>query len=379
MIQSKLSQYRLIAVKGRERGYQLSLGRSFAVFATALSLIAGAFFIFLFSAVDSTAEAAPAGCEEAAEVAVLPSPIAPWKGAPLRVLFAAEKPLDGELSLIAPDGSVAAKSRERQGGPPYFWFAEVASPAAGTWHATLARDRAPAACSTITREIAVSAQQAAAAARGGGQRLAAAQHLEPRDGKPVFGMDRQAVRRAARRGAVLEGAGTKCCATGRAISCSIIWDSAKTTWRWPSPRLRRLRLLLARLFRLQDGAAVRLFELLARRRRRAAEMQRSGSTFSIPKSTRPAPPPEQDGSAAAPPATAQPRRSRLCLQQLFSSRSRPSQPASRPPVAREAACAEAAGAVAGSAIICGPSATSSIPVPCGRRRTATTPIFTPSR
>ncbi len=75
----------------------------------------------------------------------------------MRVLFAAEKPLEGELSLIAPDGSVAAKSRERHGGPPYFWFAEVASPAAGTWHAKLARDRAPAECSTITREIAVRA------------------------------------------------------------------------------------------------------------------------------------------------------------------------------------------------------------------------------
>ena len=85
----------------------------------------------------------------------MPSPVAPWKGAPLRVVFAAEKPLEGELSLIAPDGRVAAKSRERQGGPPYFWFVEVASPTAGRWHATLARDKAPAECSTITREIAV--------------------------------------------------------------------------------------------------------------------------------------------------------------------------------------------------------------------------------
>ena len=68
-----------------------------------------------------------------------------------------EKPLEGELSLIAPDGTIAAKSRERHGGPPYFWFAEVASPAAGTWRATLARDRAPAGCGTITRDIAVRA------------------------------------------------------------------------------------------------------------------------------------------------------------------------------------------------------------------------------
>ncbi len=106
---------------------------------------------------DSRAEGPSGICEDAAELAVLPSPIAPWKGAPLRVVFAAEKPLEGELSLIAPDGSVVAKSRDRHGGPPYFWFAEVASPAAGTWHATLAVDRAPAECSTITRQIAVSA------------------------------------------------------------------------------------------------------------------------------------------------------------------------------------------------------------------------------
>jgi hypothetical protein len=127
----------------------------FAGAGTASLLIAGVFFVFLFSVVESRAEGTFGSCEDAAELAVLPSPIAPWKGVPLRVIFAAEKPLEGELSLIAPDGSVAAKSRERHGGPPYFWFAEVASPAAGTWHAQLAREGAPAECSTITREIAV--------------------------------------------------------------------------------------------------------------------------------------------------------------------------------------------------------------------------------
>ena len=35
----------------------------------------------------------------------------------LRAMLAAEKPLEGELSLIAPNGSVAAASRERRGGP----------------------------------------------------------------------------------------------------------------------------------------------------------------------------------------------------------------------------------------------------------------------
>ena len=127
--------------------------------ASALSLIAGGFFAFLFAATDARAETALGSCEDAAELAVLPSPLAPWKGAPLRVILAAEKPLEGELSLIAPDGSVAATSRERHGGPPYFWFAEVASPAAGTWHAQLSRDHAPGECSTIRREIAVRGDQ----------------------------------------------------------------------------------------------------------------------------------------------------------------------------------------------------------------------------
>jgi hypothetical protein len=133
----------------------LFLARQFAAAATASLLIAGAFFVFLFGAVGVRAQGPSGICADAAELAVLPSPIAPWKGASLRVVFAAEKPLEGELSLIAPDGSIAAKSRERRGGPPYFWLIEVASPAAGTWRATLARDHAPAECSTITREITV--------------------------------------------------------------------------------------------------------------------------------------------------------------------------------------------------------------------------------
>src|SRR4249919_3857666 len=123
--------------------------------ASALSLIAGGFFAFLFSATDARAETALGSCEDAAELAVLPSPLAPWKGATLRVILTAEKPLEGELSLIAPDGSVAATSRERHGGPPYFWFAEVKAPAAGSWHATLTPQQAGAGCGPITREIKV--------------------------------------------------------------------------------------------------------------------------------------------------------------------------------------------------------------------------------
>jgi hypothetical protein len=71
---------------------------------TASLLIAGAFF--LFSVIGAQAEGPFSACEDVTELAVLPSPIAPWKGAPLRVVFAAGNPFEGELLLIAPDGSV---------------------------------------------------------------------------------------------------------------------------------------------------------------------------------------------------------------------------------------------------------------------------------
>jgi hypothetical protein len=83
--------------------------------------------------------------------------MAPWKGAPLRVMVVSEKPIDGTFSLVAPDGRIAATTSNRQGGAPYSWFAEVPTPAAGTWHATLAS----VGCGPITREIAVSAQKPA--------------------------------------------------------------------------------------------------------------------------------------------------------------------------------------------------------------------------
>jgi hypothetical protein len=114
-----------------------------------LLLIAGACAALILSGADARAQGS-AGCDDAG-IAMLPSPITPWKGAPLRVIFTSEKPLDGELSLIAPDGSVAAKARGQHGGPPYSWFAEVAAPAAGKWRVALASTR----CGTITREIAV--------------------------------------------------------------------------------------------------------------------------------------------------------------------------------------------------------------------------------
>jgi hypothetical protein len=137
--------------------------RRFVPAVPALLPIAGACFVFLFPATDARAAGLFGSCEDAADIAVLSTPAAPWTGAPLRVIVAAEKPLEGELSLITPEGRVAAKSRGRQGGPPYFWFAEMPSPAAGTWRATLAA----AGCSPIARDIVVSDTPSPPPAAGG--------------------------------------------------------------------------------------------------------------------------------------------------------------------------------------------------------------------
>src|SRR4026207_1781195 len=134
-------------------GSPVSRARPIAAAVTASLPIAGVFLALVFSTADTHAQSATDNCVDAAQLAVLSSPIEPWKGAPLRVVFAAEKPMEGELALIGPDGRGAAQSRERLGGPPYSWFAEVPKPAAGKWRVTLTRDNAPAECATTTREI----------------------------------------------------------------------------------------------------------------------------------------------------------------------------------------------------------------------------------
>ena len=121
-----------------------------SIFATAAVLLASL-------ASPATAELSTDVCSDGSDIALLASPIQPWKGAALRVVVTTEAAHDGELVLVAPDGTTAATSAERRGGPPYFWIAEVATPAAGKWKATLTRSAASANCKTITREIAVHA------------------------------------------------------------------------------------------------------------------------------------------------------------------------------------------------------------------------------
>jgi hypothetical protein len=126
--------------------------------AIARVLIACALVALLLPNAQARAEDAAPVCGEFG-LALLSSPIAPWTGAPLRVIFATEKPLAGALALVAPSGKIAAQSSDMRGGPPYFWLAEIAAPEAGTWQATLTRAGAGPDCRDVTREIVVEHKQ----------------------------------------------------------------------------------------------------------------------------------------------------------------------------------------------------------------------------
>ncbi len=85
---------------------------------------------------------------EAVGVTLFTSPRAPRAGVPLRVLAVAAAPLDAALSLADAGGADLAGSRDRRGGPPFWWFAEIAAPAAGTYRVAL-RAAGVAACAEI--------------------------------------------------------------------------------------------------------------------------------------------------------------------------------------------------------------------------------------
>jgi hypothetical protein len=133
-----------------------------------LLALAGSVLCLANLAGEAQAKDSYSACASEIGVAMMTSPAMPSRSAPLRVVFTSEKALDGELVLTAPDGKTAVTSRTRQGGPPYAWFAEVPSPAPGTWTATLTRSGASSDCATVKREIKV-AKAAGVAVRASGK------------------------------------------------------------------------------------------------------------------------------------------------------------------------------------------------------------------
>ncbi len=79
----------------------------------------------------------PQSCGEDPDVAVFFSPRDPAPAGPLRVVVVSERAVDGSLVLTVPGDSPAVTSKERRGGPPFFWLAEIAQAKAGEHRAAL--------------------------------------------------------------------------------------------------------------------------------------------------------------------------------------------------------------------------------------------------
>ncbi|HZR79881.1 MAG TPA: hypothetical protein VFD92_02205 [Candidatus Binatia bacterium] len=115
-------------------------------------LAQGAALIAILGVESSTGVAAD--CPASDDVAILASPRAPVAGRELRVFAASAAPIDGQLVVRAPDGSVAASASHAPGAAPSAfekqrWRAEVAAPVAGMYRAEVVRGRDVVACSAI--------------------------------------------------------------------------------------------------------------------------------------------------------------------------------------------------------------------------------------
>jgi hypothetical protein len=106
----------------------------------------------------------PPPCEQSDAVAVFSSPRAAQPGASLRALAVSERPRSASLVVVDPDGAPLAESRERHGGPPYWWYVELVPDGAGTHRAMLRQGARQVAC----LEIEVGADGAAARGPGPG-------------------------------------------------------------------------------------------------------------------------------------------------------------------------------------------------------------------
>ena len=142
-------------------------------------------------------------------------------------MLVTEKPLQGELSLTGPDGSVAATSRKRHGGPPYFWFTEIKARrrAPGMRRSRSSRREQDAARSRARSRCARTNRAGRAPRRGAPGPCATPGIAQARTCSPPGSRSYSTIRSMrSRRGRRC----TRWCAILRAISCSTISASTKT-------------------------------------------------------------------------------------------------------------------------------------------------------
>src|SRR5712664_983059 len=191
-----------------------------------------------------------AGREAYAGGAILVSPEAPVVGGPLRVVAVSDRPLDGTLSFVAPDGGELAATRERRGGPPYWWLSRGGDEG---------RRCAPRLPRGSRDDVYGGRGRQVLAATHRHRGLARHAGVERGHGGALLGVGREALRRSARRGAQLARARRGDAPGGAELPPRS--PGARGGWRARPParaRLCRPAVLPARLFRVEARAAVRL-------------------------------------------------------------------------------------------------------------------------
>ncbi|MBI5481207.1 MAG: C40 family peptidase [Deltaproteobacteria bacterium] len=92
----------------------------------------------------------PPECRDRRETAVWVTPMMPNSRQPLRVIVASSRPLDPvEVKLVDPAGGATRPEVRRLGGPPYGYWVEVPTPAAGLWTAVVGDGERVEACRRI--------------------------------------------------------------------------------------------------------------------------------------------------------------------------------------------------------------------------------------
>jgi hypothetical protein len=88
-------------------------------------------------------------CTDSPAFALFTSPRDPRPGQPLRIIAVTDDALEAALVVRDAAGGEIAASRERQGGPPYFWTITLPAPATGSYRATLNEGTSARACEEV--------------------------------------------------------------------------------------------------------------------------------------------------------------------------------------------------------------------------------------
>ena len=288
----------------------------------------------LFSAVDAQAQGSAGTCEDADRARGPGLADRAVEGRALACLLCRREAARGrafadraEWKRRGQNGCSGSAGRRIPGSP------KSRSRSRASGRRKLVRSNAPAECRTITREIVVLDKEPPRPRATDGTRLAASAMpgiARPKTCTPP-GSRSCSTRRSTRR-----------CRGRRCMRCCATADAQFPAQPYGSQRrldedvhsagLRRPSVLPARLFRVQDGAAVRLREVHARRRRRAAEVLR---VVEHPESRAACPRRRKKSTAPAPSTTSSHRHPRHSACSARPARRRRTRPRRRPPAAKK--------------------------------------------